>query len=154
MIDTNIPLDKLNEDIKAIISWRKSRDEKLLGICKMLRDNVTHYNWVGFYIVKSEGKLALGPYAGAPTDHIEIGFGTGVCGRAAEMKRALVVQDVSKETNYLSCNPNVRSEIVVPIMKNGEVVAELDIDSHAPSAFSEEDKNFLESVCHLLEELF
>ncbi|MBE0520488.1 GAF domain-containing protein [Candidatus Bathyarchaeota archaeon] len=64
-----------------------------------------------------------------------------------------MVQDVSKETNYLSCSPNVKSEIVIPIFKNGEIVGELDIDSHTPSPFTDEDREFLEKVCEMVSNL-
>jgi len=85
---------------------------------------------------------------------VRIAFGRGVCGRAAEQKQTIVVDDVSKETNYLSCSVNVKSEIVAPIFKDGDVVAELDVDSHTVSAFSQADRVFLEDVCARLAELF
>ena len=146
-------LDSLLGRIKEIANSRLERDEKLRSICKLLRENFTHFNWVGFYLA-SGNELVLGPFEGEPTEHVRIPFGKGVCGRAAQTRKTLVVQDVSKEINYLACSPKVKSEIVVPILKNGNFVGELDIDSHMLSAFTEEDRKFLEKVCEIISNLF
>lgn len=145
--------DLLLRRIKEITNSHLERDEKLRSICKLLRENFTHFNWVGFYLA-SGNELVLGPFEGEPTEHVRIPFGKGVCGRAAQTRKTLVVQDVSKETNYLACGPKVKSEIVVPILKNGNFVGELDIDSHMLSAFTEEDRKFLEKVCEIISNLF
>ena len=145
----------LIEKIEMIVDNKQDRDGKLKSICKLLKDNVSHYDWVGFYLVddRSKNELLLGPFEGEPTEHVKIPFGKGVCGQAAEHKKTFVVQDVSKETNYLACSPKVKSEIVVPIIKNGEVFGELDIDSHAFSQFTDEDKAFLKEVCEMVSKL-
>jgi GAF domain-containing protein len=96
----------------------------------------------------------LGPYLGAPTEHVKIAFGQGICGQAAERKETFVVQDVSKETNYLSCSIKVKAEIVVPIFKDEKIVGELDIDSHTANPFTEEDKTYLEKICEELKKIF
>lgn len=85
---------------------------------------------------------------------MRIHFGEGICGQAAERKETFIVQDVSKETNYLSCSLKVKSEMVVPIFKNGKVVGELDIDSHTLSPFTSDDREFLENVCSIVSSLF
>jgi GAF domain-containing protein len=143
-------------EIKAILEGETNTDDKFGNICKLLKNNVGYYDWVGFYFVNPNQKdeLVLGPYEGEPTDHIRIGFGQGICGQAAERKETFVVQDVSKESNYLSCSPNVKSEIVVPIIKETEIVGELDIDSHSISPFTEEDQEFLQEVAKLIANLF
>ena len=144
---------ELLEKIKVII---KTSKEPLLEICKLLNENFPHYNWVGFYLVNPDKKkeLVLGPYVGEPTEHTNIPFGKGICGQVAESKNTFVIQDVSQEDNYLSCSPSVKSEIVVPILKNAEFVAQLDIDSHKLNPFSTEDVKFLEQVCKTLEVIF
>ncbi len=118
-------------------------------ICQILYESVPHYNWVGFYLTDSSKKdeLVLGPFVGEPTEHVKIPFGRGICGQAAERRTTFVVQDVSKETNYLSCSPKVQSEIVVPIIVDGEIFGELDIDSHVLNCFDENDKFLLENIC-------
>ncbi len=146
--------EEIFEQIKKIIEGEFERDKKLLEICRVLKERVKHYDWVGFYLVdgEKENELFLGPYAGEPTEHVRIPFGKGICGQAAERKETFVVQDVSKETNYLSCSPEVKSEIVVPIMKEGKILGELDIDSHSLAPFTDGDREFLENICRLISE--
>lgn len=148
-------LNSLTEKVREIVNSELDRDGKLKAICKLLRDNVSNYDWVGLYLVgkKRQNELLLGPFEGEPTKHVRIPFGRGICGQAAELKKTFIVQDVSKQTNYLSCSPKVKSEIVVPIFKNGEIVGELDIDSHTLSPFTNEDKGFLEKICEILSKL-
>ena len=74
-------------------------------------------------------------------------------GQAAQREETFVVQDVSRETNYLSCSPHVKSEIVVPVFKDGAVAGEIDIDSHALAPFTQEDREFLEKAATLLAKL-
>jgi GAF domain-containing protein len=139
----------LLEEIHEIVGGEGECDQKLLKICELLKERVLYYDWVGFYLVDEaqEDLLVLGPFAGEPTEHKKITFGQGICGQAAALKKTFVVQDVRKETNYLSCSMKVLSEIVIPIFKGAEVAGELDIDSHTLSPFSEDDTVFLESVC-------
>ena len=144
--------DSLLREAAAITSGDSAPGEKLASVCELLRERVAHYDWVGFYLVDPERprELVLGPYSGAATDHTRIPFGRGICGQAAEREETFVVQDVAAETNYLSCSPDVRSEIVLPIMRNGAIVGELDIDSHELAPFTDADRLFLESVCELV----
>ena len=147
-------LDFLTRKIREIVNSKLDRNGKLKAICKLLRENVPHYDWVGLYLTeKRHNELVLGPFEGEPTEHVRIPFGRGICGQAAELKKTFIVQDVSKEMNYLSCSPKVKSEIVVPIFKNGEIVGELDIDSHTLSPFTDEDKAFLEKICEMVSKL-
>ena len=142
--------DKLLAEIDRLVSSGLSRDETLLRVCQLLESSVAYYDWVGFYLVEGEKELVLGPFAGEPTEHVRIAFGIGICGQAAKRKETFLIQDVSCETNYLSCSPKVKAEIVVPIFKDGRVVGELDIDSHQLSPFSDEDRDFLEQICRRL----
>ncbi len=153
MSDKSI-FDKLLAEIDRLVSSGLSRDETLLRVCQLLESSVDYYDWVGFYLVEGEKELVLGPFAGEPTEHVRIAFGIGICGQAAKRKETFLVQDVSCETNYLSCSPKVKAEIVVPIFKDGRVVGELDIDSHQLSPFSDEDRDFLEQICRRLSGLF
>ncbi len=138
----------INKVSRAIREEEVPRDG-LQAICDLLKEDVPYYDWVGFYLTDpdAERELVLGPFSGAPTEHTRIAFGQGICGQAAERKQTFVVPDVSKETNYLSCSPTVKSEIVLPILKEERVMGELDIDSHTVDAFSEEDRAFLLKVC-------
>ena len=147
--------DSLTEKIKEVLKTKKNRDDKLKTVCILLKENVSHYNWVGFYLVdkKKKDELVLGPFEGEPTEHVRIALGKGICGQAAKLEKTFLVQDVSKETNYLSCSANVKSEIVVPIFKNRRIAGELDIDSHALSPFTKEDKTFLKKIAEMTSEL-
>ncbi len=123
----------------------------LQEICRILVDRVPHYNWVGFYLVDSKRskELILGPFEGAPTEHVRIPFGAGICGQAAEKRKIFVVPDVERESNYLACSPDVKSEIVLPIFKGERLLGELDIDSHTTAAFTPADQAFLQEICQL-----
>ncbi|MDO9613720.1 MAG: GAF domain-containing protein [Bacteroidota bacterium] len=130
-------------------------EDLLLRICELLKQKVYHCDWVGFYILDQEkNELVLGPFAGKPTQHTHIAVGKGICGQVAESGRTMVVQDVTQVENYISCGLDVQSEIVVPVLKDGKFVAELDIDSHSPAPFTSDDSEFLSKVCELLTDRF
>ncbi len=139
------------ESIEEILN-PQDMEQTLQKVCVILSERIPYYNWVGFYLVESPEKqeLVLGPYVGEPTEHVRIPFGQGICGQAADRKATFVVQDVSQESNYLSCSVAVQSEIVVPIMKGDRVLGELDIDSHELAPFSEVDRRYLEQLCQRL----
>ncbi len=142
---------KLLKGIKNVLSSSKDNEKKLKEVCEFLEEHVEYYNWVGFYMLDPSGKnLVLGPFVGENTEHVKIKVGEGICGQAAEIEKTFVVQDVSKESNYLSCSPKVKSEIVVPIFKDGKIVGELDIDSHKLEPFSQWDERFLSKVCEMV----
>ena len=151
-----IPYSELLDKVQRALVAQEPRNAKLRAICYTLRRHVPHYDWVGFYLVDpdQEAELVLGPFEGADTDHTRIPFGEGVCGQAAERKETIVVQDVSKETNYLSCSIHVKSEIVVPVMREDRVVGEIDIDSHQLTPFTDEDRTFLERIAGSVALLF
>jgi L-methionine (R)-S-oxide reductase len=154
VVDKNDLFKFLTKRADEILGSRISRDERLKAICKLLKDHVSYYDFVGFYIVdKKRKELVLGPFEGEPTEHVRIPFGLGICGQAAKQKKTFIVQDVSEETNYLSCNANVKAEIVIPIFNKSEIVGELDIDSQTISPFTAEDKNFLEKISEKVAEL-
>ncbi|MGC9365026.1 MAG: GAF domain-containing protein [Fidelibacterota bacterium] len=138
-----------------ILSSELTLPDKLRRICDTLAAGKPHYDWVGFYLADNATEtLRLGPYRGAPTKHVRIQFGRGVCGRAALSGKTLLIQDVNQETNYLACSIAVQSEIVVPILHNGCLTAVLDIDSHKKSAFSTDDRVFLERLSARIAPLF
>jgi GAF domain-containing protein len=148
-----INFDKIYHEIESLISKRSN--ELLQTICNKLKNDVYHYDWVGIYVLDQlSNTLILGPFAGKPTPHTHIKVGKGVCGQVAESGQTIVVQDVSKIDNYISCGLDVQSEIVVPIKKNHLFVAELDIDSHSPAPFTSDDEIFLNKICMLLAEKF
>ncbi len=146
----------VNETRKIVGRGDTSRDHKLQRICELLAENVEAFDWVGFYLVDPDAdrELVLGPYVGEETDHTRIPFGKGICGQAAETNETFVVQDVSKEDNYLACSVHVKAEIVVPVKKDGEFVAELDIDSHTKDSMTDDHREMLERICETVSSLF
>jgi GAF domain-containing protein len=149
VMHTTYDRNALQQRIRKILDSPRSREARLQAICEELKTAGPHYDWVGFYLVDSEveGELVLGPYAGEPTEHVRIKFGQGICGQAASTRETFVIQDVTQETNYLSCSPDVKSEIVLPIFNEDELVGELDIDSHDLAPFSEADRRLLDRIC-------
>ena len=104
--------------------------------------------WVGFYVVK-EDMLVLAPFQG-PIACTRIRHGKGVCGTAWKEAKTLIVPDVELFPGHIACNAASRSEIVVPVIREGKVIAVLDIDSDKPDSFDEVDANYLERICGLL----
>jgi L-methionine (R)-S-oxide reductase len=155
MVDKEKAFAELLPQLEQVIKGAAAREAKLQRVCDLLKAEVPYFDWVGFYITDpaKPDDLVLGPYNGAPTEHVRISVGTGICGRAAQTRRLFVVQDVSKETNYLACGPDVKAEIVLPILVGGGIWGELDIDSHTLSPFSSEDGEFLGKVCSLVAEM-
>ena len=99
-------------------------------------------------------ELILGPYVGKPSPHIRIKFDSGICGAAVKEGQTVVVDDVNSDPRYLACSLETKSEIVVPIWKEGKIVAEIDIDSDELAAFDGKDLEFLEKVSQMLSALF
>jgi GAF domain-containing protein len=100
--------------------------------------------WVGFYLVK-EGELVLGPFQG-PVACTRIKKGRGVCGASWEQARTLIVPDVEKFPGHIACSSLSRSEIVIPVIRNGEVIGVLDVDSELLDQFDETDQRYLERI--------
>lgn len=139
---------ELKNDVSQIINIKSNNPEKKMQqICDLLKERIPHYDWVGFYFKNgNKRELKLGPYAGETTDHTIIPFGKGICGQVAESNQNFVVPDVQAQDNYIACSITVKSEIVVPLFKNGENIGQIDIDSNTPDPFTVEDERFLEFV--------
>lgn len=149
----NTTFDAVYRQIEELV--QKNPEDLLYRICELLKKEVYHYDWVGFYILDPEkNELVLGPFVGKPTQHTKIALGKGICGQVAERCETMVVQDVTQVENYISCGIDVQSEIVVPVIKNGKFVAELDIDSHSPAPFTPADSEFLSAICEMLKDKF
>ena len=124
-------------------------EAKLQKICHLLDQEIAYFNWTGFYFKNGDKEeLILGPYVGAETDHTVIPFGKGICGQVAVSNETFVVPDVHDQDNYLSCSIDTKAEIVVPIIKNGENIGQIDIDSHTIDPFTKEDLELLEWLCN------
>lgn len=135
--------------IKGLVEDDMDADlTKLCNVAATMNAFIDEINWCGFYIMK-EGVLVLGPFQGMPAcTRIEIG--KGVCGTAAQRKETIIVEDVHQFPGHIACDAASNSEIVVPIIKEGELQGVLDIDSMAFSRFSELEKTYLEQVVEVL----
>lgn len=107
------------------------------------------YSWVGIYLLDGN-ELVLGPYLGKPSPHTRIPLGRGICGAAATEKATIIVDDVNADPRYLACSIETKSEIVSPIMANGVVLGEIDIDSDKHAAFGDDDRKLVEAVAAML----
>jgi L-methionine (R)-S-oxide reductase len=110
-----------------------------------LKAQLPHYTWVGIYLLEGQ-ELVLGPFLGKPSPHTRIPLNRGICGAAASQQQTIIVDDVNRDPRYLACSLETKSEIVVPIMRDGQVLGEIDIDSDRPAAFGADDQNLLETV--------
>jgi L-methionine (R)-S-oxide reductase len=121
------------------------------SLVQWLDEEVSHYNWTGFYFMNDEKQqLEIGPYVGAYTDHTVIPYGRGICGQVAVSGKTFEVPDVHAQDNYLACSLSTKSEIVVPIYKGDNLVGQIDIDSHELDPFTQEDHNLLEAVANFV----
>ena len=148
--------DDVLQQVEIILADLSHRDSKLSKVSKLLRSTFKAFDWAGFYYINPDDpkELMLGPYDGDPPDHRLIAIGAGICGQTAKKKETIVVQDVSKADNYLACNLEVESEIVVPVLKDGEIVAVFDVDSHQRDAITTLHKELLEEISVLISPLF
>ena len=141
----------LIDKIDALIDQEISITGNLAGIAAVLKQEMDFF-WVGFYLVKNQ-RLEIGPYQG-PLACVQIDFGNGVCGKCWKEKMPIIVNDVDSFNGHIACNPNSKSEIVIPIFdkhKNVEMV--LDVDSEKLSDFSELDEYYLLKVAKIAEGL-
>lgn len=137
--------------VDSLISDETDLIANLANISAVLKETFNWW-WVGFYIVRNR-ELVLGPFQG-PLACTRIGFGKGVCGTAWQLKQTMVIDDVSTFEGHIACSAASQSEIVVPIMKNNEVIAILDIDSEYLNHFDTIDQDYLENLALIIAELF
>ena len=140
--------NEIQTEAGALLAGAGTDEEALAGVVRLLHEARPAWDWVGVYLLAG-GELVLGPYVGAPTDHARIPVGRGVCGTAVATGANQVVADVRRLDNYLACSTSTRSEIVVLIRHEGEIVGQFDVDSDAASAFGPEDEALLEALAEL-----
>jgi len=146
-------IDEVRQAADRLNAESRSADELMKGITLLLNQQMLKYNWAGFYMLEAGANppvLVLGHYRGAMTPHTRISLNQGICGAAASSGKTVVVDDVRKDPRYLACSLETKSEIVVPIFVDGQVVGELDIDSHFLAAFGDEDRELVEYCAQLV----
>jgi GAF domain-containing protein len=145
----------LAKELTTLAAAADSVEDLMSIMVGRLEERLPHYDWVGFYMIEKGGvgeapMLVLGPYVGAITQHTRIPMNQGICGAAVNSGRTVVVDDVNSDPRYLACSIETKSEIVVPIRVKGEVVGELDIDSHTRAAFTPDDRQLVEHCARLV----
>ena len=138
---------ELLPQIQSLVDGEPDLIANLANIVASLRELLPVASWIGFYINRG-GELVLGPFQGKVAC-VRIAFGRGVCGTAASERRTMVVPDVEQFPGHIACDAGSRSEIVVPIVRRGEVVAVLDLDSYELAAFDEADAAGLAPIAEL-----
>ena len=141
----------LYQQLEALTRDVPHRIANLANASAVLMEALKEINWVGFYRMEGQN-LVLGPFQGKPAC-IEIPVGRGVCGRAVETGQTQLVADVHAFPRHIACDGASRSEIVVPLYRDGQVAAVLDVDSPQVGRFSQADKEGLESLRPILEGL-
>ncbi|MGE6259364.1 GAF domain-containing protein [Heyndrickxia sporothermodurans] len=140
--------DLVNKQLKALIEDEPNRIANLSNASALLNQFLDKINWVGFYLLE-ENELVLGPFQGLPAC-VRIPVGKGVCGTSVKERKTLRVPDVNEFPGHIACDSASQSEIVIPIIKNNEVIGVLDIDSPEKDRFDEIDENHLTEFVNIL----
>lgn len=149
----NKPYERILSIVESLIAGERNLVANLANTAALLKEELDPL-WVGFYLIDKEAnQLVLGPFQG-PLACTRIGYGSGVCGTVWKNKKAEVVDDVHQFVGHIACSSQTNSEIVLPVIKNGEVVAILDIDSTEFSNFSDDDLIGLSNICKSLVSIF
>lgn len=145
--ETNYNL--LTKQLQSLIEDEQNLIAILSNTSAILNDNLDQINWVGFYLIENE-ELILGPFQGHPAC-VHIAIGKGVCGTAVAEDKTQLVKDVHAFPGHIACDANSKSEIVIPIHVNDEIIGVLDIDAPITDRFTNEDKEGLEVIVKVLE---
>ena len=139
---------KILKEADSILTENYPNGKKALNeICTLLQSRIPNYDWVGFYFANFETQtLHLKNFSGTPTEHTEIPFGKGICGQVSLSNQNFVVPDVQHQDNYIACDLDVKSELVVPLFVNGKNVGQIDIDSNTINPFTKQDEKLLAAV--------
>jgi L-methionine (R)-S-oxide reductase len=130
--------DELARQLAALIDGERDLVANCANMAALIYHGLSKLNWAGFYFAR-QGELVLGPFQGKPAC-IRIAWGEGVCGAAAARGSAIVVPDVHEFPGHIACDPESRSELVVPLVDDGRVLGVLDLDSPVAGRFDEDDR--------------
>src|ERR1700730_10927632 len=146
-------IEEVHNEISELAERSTNADDLMRKMVKLLRERMLKYNWAGFYMLEPGTEppvLVLGAFDGATTPHTRIPLNQGICGAAASSGKTIVVDDVSKDARYLACSLETKAEIVVPVFVHGKIAGELDIDSHFPASFVDEERNLVQFCADLV----
>jgi L-methionine (R)-S-oxide reductase len=143
-------IDTIVAKLESMIEDGADFDSILETAVRDLHETNPRFNWTGIYELFDDQVLRLGPFVGAPTDHVFIGVGRGVCGTAVAEKRNMNIADVRRESNYLACSAETRAELEVLIRTGDTIHAQIDIYSHQVGAFDDADETDVQRVADIL----
>ena len=146
--------DILIPRLEALVAGGAAFDEVLTAAVRGVHEFDPRFHWTGIYELFEDGTLRLGPFLGAPTEHVFIGYGQGICGTAVAERRNLNIPDVSRVENYLACSTETRSELVVLIRSVEVIHGQIDIDSHELAAFDDDAVGQVQQVADWLAGLY
>jgi len=136
--------EALRGELRALLADERDLVANAANCAALLYHSLADVNWVGFYFLR-DGELVVGPFQGKPAC-VRIALGKGVCGTAALRRETQLVSDVHAFAGHIACDPASRSEIVVPLVRNGELLGVLDIDSPTRGRFTETDRAGIEAL--------
>lgn len=136
---------ELSQQLEALLTGESDMIANAANTSALMFQMMPELNWAGFYLLKGEGELVLGPFQGKPAC-VRIPVGKGVCGTAVERKSSVLVEDVHAFPGHIACDAASRSELVVPLIHEGRVLGVIDLDSPVPSRFDAEDQAGIEKL--------
>ena len=146
---TETNYDLLQKQVSSLIEDESNMIAILSNVSALLNDSIDQINWIGFYLIE-DNELILGPFQGHPAC-VHIAIGKGVCGTAVAKDESQLVADVNAFPGHIACDANSKSEIVIPIHKDSNVIGVLDIDAPITNRFNNEDKQGLENIVAIIE---
>ena len=152
VINSSLSIEKryieLSKQLRNLLNKNENLISNLANFAALLKQTFEKISWIGFYLFDGE-KLYLGPFQGKVACTL-IQIGKGVCGTSAQKKETIIVPDVNKFEGHIFCDPDSKSEIVIPILKNEKLFGVLDLDSSSFNSFDETDKKYLEEFISFL----
>lgn len=138
---------ELVQQLEGLLHGERDAIANAANLSALLYDAMPALNWAGFYLIRG-GELVLGPFQGKPAC-VRIPVGRGVCGTAAARREPVLVEDVHAFPGHIACDAASRSELVVPLIRDGEVIGVIDLDSPDPGRFDSDDQAGIEAVARL-----
>lgn len=139
---------ELAAQLQGLLSGEQDAIANAANASALVFQTLPDINWAGFYFLRSGDELVVGPFQGKPAC-VRIALGRGVCGSAVAERRSIIVEDVTKAENHIFCDPDSRSELVVPLIRNGSIFGVLDLDSPTPGRFDEDDRTGVERLAEI-----
>jgi L-methionine (R)-S-oxide reductase len=139
---------ELAQQLSGLLSGERDPIANAANTAALLFTTLPDLNWAGFYFLKSPDELVLGPFQGKPAC-VRIAIGRGVCGAAVEQRRTMLVEDVHAFADHIACDAASRSELVVPLVREGRVFGVIDLDSPLLARFDRDDQRGIEAVAEI-----